>query len=28
VRLKQVRARQGEEFGEIELVGTENRALG
>jgi segregation and condensation protein A len=27
VRLRQVRARQGEEFGEIELVGTENRAL-
>jgi len=27
VRLKQVRARQSEEFGEIELVGSENRAL-
>jgi len=27
VRLKQIRARQGEEFGEIELVRTENRAL-
>ena len=27
VRLKQVRARQSEEFGEIELVGAENRAL-
>jgi segregation and condensation protein A len=27
VRLKQIVARQGEEFGEIELVGTENRAL-
>jgi segregation and condensation protein A len=27
VRLKQIRARQNEEFGEIELVGTENRAL-
>ncbi len=28
VRLKQIRARQSEQFGEIELVGTENRALG
>jgi len=28
VRLKQVRARQNEEFGEIELVGAEGRALG
>ncbi len=27
VRLKQIRARQSEEFGEIELVGAENRAL-
>ncbi|MGA3172756.1 MAG: segregation/condensation protein A [Chthoniobacteraceae bacterium] len=27
VRLKQVRARQSEEFGEIELVRAENRVL-
>ena len=27
VRLKQIRARQSEEFGEIELVSSENRAL-